>query len=228
MEWLSGLGGLIGGIFGSNNQKKIAQQQMALQREFAQNSVQWRVKDAQAANIHPLAALGMQPMSYTPVTVGDQNWADIGQNLGRSIAATQTVPQKVDDFTQTSQKLSLERQGLENAQLTNDVLASSIRLNNIAGTPPAMPGFGIRGSDDKGEKKRDPLGLPFGLSWEMPPHLSPMQDVVNELGEPAENYLHPFYLYDMFKHNLNNSIAHLGRDRRKGRDEYGKHYSGGW
>ena len=41
-----------------NEQNTIALHQMANQREFAKHGIQWRVDDAKAAGIHPLAALG--------------------------------------------------------------------------------------------------------------------------------------------------------------------------
>lgn len=46
---------------------EIAAQNRALQKEFAQNSIQWKVNDAKQAGLHPLAAIGAQGTSYTPV-----------------------------------------------------------------------------------------------------------------------------------------------------------------
>lgn len=48
------------------NQKQVYDQ-MKQQRDFAQNSIQWRVKDAAKAGIHPLYALGAQPTQSFPV-----------------------------------------------------------------------------------------------------------------------------------------------------------------
>lgn len=39
------------------------------QREAAQNAVQWRMADAEKAGIHPMYALGMQPVNVSPVSV---------------------------------------------------------------------------------------------------------------------------------------------------------------
>lgn len=52
------------------------------QEKFAKHGVRWRVADAQAAGIHPLAALGMSPNQATPVTIG----ADPGEPLQKQAA----------------------------------------------------------------------------------------------------------------------------------------------
>ncbi len=84
----------IGGLMNMNNQNKLAQRQEDLQREFAQNSIQWRVNDAKKAGIHPVAALGSQGISYNPSYVG-------GDNFGGSQASISYEPEKkVDEKTQ--------------------------------------------------------------------------------------------------------------------------------
>lgn len=47
-----------------------AEKDRAMQREFAQNGVQWRAADARMAGLHPLAAMGAQLASSSPVQVG--------------------------------------------------------------------------------------------------------------------------------------------------------------
>lgn len=100
---LIGAGGaLLGGIFGQSagaKNRRLAREQMQLQREFAQHGIRWRVEDAKAAGIHPLAALGMQAMPYSPVLAGHDNamgeaLADAGQNVGRAVAAQMTPDQR--------------------------------------------------------------------------------------------------------------------------------------
>lgn len=84
----------IGGLMNMNNQNKLAERQENLQREFAQNSIQWRVNDAKKAGIHPLAALGSQGISYNPSYVG-------GDDFGGSQASISYTPEKkVDEKTQ--------------------------------------------------------------------------------------------------------------------------------
>lgn len=138
-EAISAGSSILGGIFGSREKEKDRK----LQKEFAQSGIQWRVADAKAAGLHPLAALGAQTTSYAPVSVGGSDigtgFAAAGQDLSRSINATRNSSQRVDAYTKTVQDLNVRRLGLE-----NEMLASQIAKINQAGTPPALPGAGDR------------------------------------------------------------------------------------
>lgn len=110
----------------------------ALQREFAQNGVRWRVEDAKAAGIHPLFALGANTHSFSPVMQYPEDTdtglgpyvSGMGQDIGRAIDATRTRPER-----DAARMTALE---LERAELQNDLLRSQIaRLNQ--GTGPALP-----------------------------------------------------------------------------------------
>jgi len=90
---------LLGGLFGSKGDKGAARRQEALQREFAQHGVRWRVEDAKAAGLHPLYALGAQLPSYSPVYEQQDPGmgpylAEAGQNIGRAVAASQTAQER--------------------------------------------------------------------------------------------------------------------------------------
>ena len=41
-----------------------------MQRQFAKHGIRWKVQDAKAAGIHPLAALGVSPSQAAPTAVG--------------------------------------------------------------------------------------------------------------------------------------------------------------
>jgi len=58
-------GSLLGGLFGNKSAKKQAKQDYRRQKEFAQNTIQWKVADAKKAGLHPLYALGASG-SFTP------------------------------------------------------------------------------------------------------------------------------------------------------------------
>lgn len=114
----------------------------ALQREFAQNGIRWRVGDAQAAGIHPLFALGAGGATYSPsVTAGGDNFSDtsagylanMGQDIGRAISATQTKDERLSDKLGA---LSLERAELENAYLRSKIAKETAQLG------PPMPSLG--------------------------------------------------------------------------------------
>lgn len=81
-----------------------AAQSDALQREFAQHGIRWRVEDAKAAGLHPVFALSGSGAAYSPssVSVGGGNYSSgggndfsrMGQSLDRALAATETVEQR--------------------------------------------------------------------------------------------------------------------------------------
>lgn len=99
------LGGFLGAEEGEDNrhlQEQMHLQNMALQREFAQNGIRWRVDDAKAAGLHPLYALTGQTAQATPSTLNFDNsnalgrgLADAGQHIGRAVAA-QATPHERD------------------------------------------------------------------------------------------------------------------------------------
>lgn len=134
---IGGIGSVIGGIFGNKSAEKQASQQAELQKEFAQNSIRWRVADAKKAGIHPLAALGAQTHSYAPTVFNDSlgpALASAGQDLGRAIDATRTPGERVNAVTKTATDLQLRRMGLE-----NELLAAQIATVRQAGHPPPLP-----------------------------------------------------------------------------------------
>lgn len=95
------IGDLISGVFGflgARKQQKAdalaRQQNISQQREFAQKSIRWRVKDAKAAGIHPLAALGAAGSQYQPVgasSAAGEGLKEIGRAVGS--AASKVSPQ---------------------------------------------------------------------------------------------------------------------------------------
>lgn len=83
---------VVKGMLGNRAQEKateaslqMSQEQAALQREFAQHGVQWRVEDAQRAGVHPVYALGAGGASYNPINVdfrANNSYADMVGDLG--------------------------------------------------------------------------------------------------------------------------------------------------
>lgn len=130
-------GNIIGGILGESSKNK----DRALSKEFAQQGIRWKVADAKAAGIHPLAALGAQTQTYSaPVGSGlAEGFAGAGQDVSRAINATRTADERVGAVNKTIQDLQIQKMGLE-----NQMLASQIAKINQAGTPPALPGAGDR------------------------------------------------------------------------------------
>lgn len=146
---VGGAFGLAGAKVSQDSAEDAAAANAQVQREFAQQGIQWRVEDARKAGIHPLYALGSGGASASPVAVGDTAMgsaiADFGQNVGRAIDATRSAPAR--DSSRLSD-LQLERAALENqllrAQITQVHRASNPPLPSAA-APSVLSGQGDSG-----------------------------------------------------------------------------------
>lgn len=144
--------GLIGGKMAADASAKNARLNMAMQTAFAQHGISWKVADAIAAGVHPLAALGAQTQSFSPVTVGEEGAvgkavAQSGQDIGRAIAAGST--------RETRESVMMTQLNLKRAELQNELLATQIaKMRGQLGPP--MPGVSggnnIDGQGDSGVK----------------------------------------------------------------------------
>lgn len=144
---LGPLADLTGSIMQSNSidsankaQMGMAAQQMAMQREFAQHGIRWKVADAEAAGLSPLAALGAQTTSYSPVSVGQDSSSPMGefasrmgQNMTRAAAAAMTDEER----KLLTMKMQAAELDLEGKALDNQYRLSQIQQMNRTG--PAMP-----------------------------------------------------------------------------------------
>lgn len=149
---ISAGGRLIGGFLDRDTANKnrdqemrLAQQNMALQRQFAQEGIRWKVDDAKAAGIHPLYALGANTTSFSPVSISggsSSNWSDtlgsMGQDISRAMQATRTGPERVDAFTRTAQALDLEGKKLDN-DIKRASLASAVAKVRQSQVGPSFP-----------------------------------------------------------------------------------------
>lgn len=118
------------------------------QKEFAQNAIQWRVQDAIAAGLHPLAALGMPVASYAPEYVGGGSRGsfqseinDMGANITRAMTAGTASP------AMTPAETAFQGLQLENQKLQNDKLAAEIRILQQPGSPSPVVSGKIGGLD---------------------------------------------------------------------------------
>lgn len=155
---LGGVGGIISSGMSGANAAAINQANYEHQKEFAQHGIRWRVADAKAAGLHPLAALGAQTSGYSPsAVVGDSPdfsfLRDIGQDIGRAVDAKSTSAERAKNAAMLEQGAKLD---IEGKQLDNDykrtLIASqkqddALKLANAAvrsswsqQLPPAMPG----------------------------------------------------------------------------------------
>lgn len=225
---LIGAGASIAGGLLSNKSQKEAnraaeaqnERNIALQKEFAQSGIQWKVKDAEAAGVHPLYALGAQTTSFAPSSVGggasDFSFlGQAGQNIGRAIDATRSTPA-------SALALQLGKVQIEGAQLDNDLkraqLASAI-ATNMPGHP-GLPGLftqhQIPGQGDSGSS--DPTLTPAqhmlrqpdyttnlkaaGKDYMPAPGWSNAQAYEDRYGELSDYVMGPAILASDYMHNV--------------------------
>lgn len=125
------------------------------QKEFAQAGVQWRVKDAQAAGVHPLYALGANVSSYAPQSVFDPGFSQMGQDVSRAARATMTSEQRVD----LEMRRALVGSQIQESDARRDLLyAQAARTRMESG--PAFPSGGVPSSDPA--SYHAPLGSGIG------------------------------------------------------------------
>jgi len=140
---------LVGGFMGKSSQdeanqiaRENAERNIALQREFAQNAIQWKVADAAKAGIHPIYALGGSTTSFSPVSVGVSGanplasaLGDMGQDVTRAAAAYRSPGERVS-AVQSAANTAATSLGLENMKLKNDLLRAQIVKMSQPATPP--------------------------------------------------------------------------------------------
>lgn len=193
---------LIGGKMAADSNRENAERNIAMQKEFAQQGIRWKVEDAKAAGVHPLYALGANTHSFAPVSFGSTSMgpalASMGQDVGRAISATSTAPERLDNYSKMAQTLQLE-----NASLQNQLLASRIARERQALNPP-MPTIGDATSVPVDPKIAPRNRLVIGGSEiRGHPGWSPAETVTNEWGEPAEWAYSPFKMAaDMYNHYI--------------------------
>ena len=182
------VGSIAGGVMGlvGNSQANAANAALAglnyqQQKEFAQNGIRWKVADAKAAGIHPLAALGAMPTSYTPastvVNPPDYSFlSEAGQNIGRAVDAKRTQEERI---VQQAKQDILAAQQMESNRLDNeykqtlidqtkqDMVLQLARSAEMAARTqqqvPAMPSTGKGGVSDvfpTGDVKPDTSTVP--------------------------------------------------------------------
>lgn len=131
-----GAGASIYGAWKNNKtQKSTNDQNINLQREFAQNSIQWRVNDAKKAGIHPLYAIGANGVSFTPSSVNSSfgdGIAQAGSQLGQGIAnAMQFEQQKNARLQNELLQSQIESQKLQNSAFARNMGQQSNQQNKV-------------------------------------------------------------------------------------------------
>lgn len=131
---VGGLGGLVGGLFGHKkstdwNKKSFNEQvrQFNVMDDFNKNQVQYRVKDALAAGINPLAALGVSS-NYSP-TISGGGYSSGGESGGFNNFLT-SMSKIFNKQEQESRDLDLEAK-----RIRNRIAMEELNLLRSPGTP---------------------------------------------------------------------------------------------
>lgn len=137
---------LLGGLFGNSKDSKIAAQNIALQKQFAKQGIQWKAADAEKAGISKLYALGANTISYQPQQLGSNPLGDglaaAGQDIGRAVAAGGSQATKVGATQQQMAQIQLEGLRLDN-EIKRTEIASKLQTLNQPGTPPGANDAGV-------------------------------------------------------------------------------------
>lgn len=184
---------IIGGIMSRDAQRDAnnanalaAERNIKLQKTFAEEGIRMRVKDARAAGIHPIYALGAQTSSFSPVSVGAipetglaAGLANSSQDLSRAFNATRTQPERTEALAAT--KLQLEGLALDN-DIKRATYASAVqRLQQNANPPIPTTGPFVVPEANKSED-RQPI-MANGSRVLTDPGTSPAKAWEDQLGD---------------------------------------------
>ena len=156
-EAIGGIASALGGMFGGNKaakaQYRMFKKQLQFQRDAATHGIQWKVKDARKAGIHPVYALGAPTFSPAPISADTSGYASAGESLGRGVSQ---VAQAMAAKRQNKLQEDLLKAQIDKTQAEADAVASqaqAYKLNmlrqHVTGvgkprpTPEIVPGISI-------------------------------------------------------------------------------------
>ena len=112
----------------TDNSEALMQREYERQKEFAQNQIQWRAKDAEKAGLSKFAAIGGNSY-YTPSYSGSSS----GFSTGDAVAnAGEAIGKNLSLYAMMSQKEALDGQKLENDKRRLDLLE---QIGNMKADP---------------------------------------------------------------------------------------------
>lgn len=202
MGWGSAIGGAIGGALGligagqsQASAERLNQLNYEHQKEFAQNGIRWKVADAKAAGLHPLAALGASTASYSPsAVIGDSPdysfLKDMGQGIDRAMDAKATRQERAEREQKENALFNEELKGkqLQNQEtetriqsmkwdMAMDLARNAAQSARTQQQVPAMPSLAPDGSLMPGQENAT---SPGGIESK------PAEIVVNEPGRRGQ------------------------------------------
>lgn len=183
----------------------------ALQREFAQMGIRWRVGDAKAAGIHPIYALGGSGASYSPSPIsldvpksgtgtGSAAYAASappsvgnplgnalaagGQDISRALMAVNTQLQRDTAFENTMKDLAIRKGTLELDAMVSQIARTRSQLGPPMQSVPEASKFEDR-----------PKLMAGGYNWLTDPMTVNAEDYEKRYGELSDFIFGPFILY---------------------------------
>lgn len=209
----SAIGSILGGPFGEAlgsgyDSYSSEKSNYKNQKEFAQNSISWRVADAKRAGIHPLAALGNMGVSYQPFAVGGGE----GQDISRALMANMDANERRRMAEQEAARLALRDKmdaethnlAMVRGNLENELLRSQIARANSAQLGP-------------GGARNTPPGVVDSV---------PSRVVVGSVGEPSRQ---PGTLTDyQYTHTRDGGLVLSMSEQAKDRNEDDLIAQAGW
>lgn len=168
---------LVGGLLGNSSASSInqsnqnfAREQFEYQKALHQNQLQWRVEDAKKAGLHPLAGIGVQAPSFSPVSASttplDYSWiGDLGQsaNYGATKAKSSKDQETMIGLQIRGMELDNEYKQAQIDQMKVDTLASSIASNQALRSPSAPS---VNATSPVNTGLRSPEGSAYHV-WDM-------------------------------------------------------------
>jgi hypothetical protein len=199
---ISGAFGLIGANKSAKSNKAINNQNIANSREFAQNSIQWKVEDAKKAGIHPLYALGSPTMSPNPMlpdmTDYSSIYGDIGRNIGNSI-------EKKSYNRKIEQKLDAE---------IDLIKAQTNQVNNLTGQKRGAKEAvavidGVKAIKDGNPQKGGAFAVDKNNSFVVPDGMSDLKSIEYAFGDATGDLIGLYRAGKLTLQNLVNKIQDL-------------------
>lgn len=135
---------MLGSVISDKRSAKASQaswnQNYNAQKEFAQNSIQWRVQDAKKAGINPYAVVGGQSVGYTPQDISQtQDYGSAVSRIGNRIQET------LGQLQLATAKEDLKSKKLDNDKKSVELLNSKIQ-SNMGQVPRTLTPV-VKGSD---------------------------------------------------------------------------------
>lgn len=151
--------GLLGSVLGFASaksgqqlQRDINNQNLASAREFAQNSIQWKVEDAKKAGIHPLAALGTQS-AYAPSSYAGGDSGETQATMGIVSSLGQMLETALDAINNDAEADKADKLG----QMDNNTQYLSVEPDEVKKTA----GKDAINMTESANKSGQPLGAPL-------------------------------------------------------------------